>query len=248
MLIKKDIRLFISNFQNGNFSAVFYLILKYLYIMIPSALLLSKKNIKNCPLCLYKNKNFLHLSNSIRLSFNSVCPKCHSRSRHRGLFFLYNQIISVEKKKKILHFAPESFLQNKLKKFTQHEYHTADLIMKDVKFKEDLQNLSFKDNSYDIILNNHVLEHISNDKKAIQEIQRILKPDGIAIITVPGDWKKKTKHFFSLDNNGHYRDYGFDFVFKLKKVFKRVHIQKLFKYQGQKHAIKKDEIAFICFK
>jgi ubiquinone/menaquinone biosynthesis C-methylase UbiE len=120
--------------------------------------------------------------------------------------------------------------------------------MKDVKFKEDLQNLSFKDNSYDIILNNHVLEHISNDKKAIQEIQRILKPDGIAIITVPGDWKKRTKHFFSLDNNGHYRDYGFDFVFKLKKVFKRVHIQKLFKYQGQKHAIKKDEIAFICFK
>tara|TARA_B110000003_G_C16548300_1_gene495571 strand:- start:273 stop:1019 length:747 start_codon:yes stop_codon:yes gene_type:complete len=248
MHFKKDIRLFILNIKNGDYSGLFYLTLKYLYIMTPSALLRSKKTILNCPLCSYQNQNFLHLSNSIRLSINSACPNCHSRSRHRGLFFLYKEIISVKKEKKILHFAPEIFLQEKIKNFKQHVYHTTDLFMKNVNFREDLLNLSFKDDSYDIILNNHVLEHISNDKKAIQEIHRILKPKGIAIITVPGNWKKKTKHFYSLNNNGHYRDYGFDFIFKLKKVFKTVNVKNLFKYQGQKHAIKLDEIAFICFK
>ena len=109
-----------------------------------------------------------------------------------------------------------------LKGTEKHTYHTADLYMKNVLFKEDLQKLSFKDSSYDVILNNHVLEHIHNDEKAIREIHRVLKIKGIVIITVPGSWKKKTKLFRTLQNNGHYRHYGFDFILILKKVFTKL--------------------------
>lgn len=245
---KKEIKHFYFNILNGNWKALFFLILKNIINIHSNLFISNKKKLLQCPICFYKGYSFIHLSNSIRLTLNSECPQCHSRSRHRGLFFLYKEIINKKENKRILHFAPEIYLIKDIEINDQHEYHTADLFMENVSFKEDLQNLSFKDNSYDIVLNNHVLEHISNDKRAIKEIQRILKPRGIAIITVPGNWKKKTKKFLTLQNNGHYRDYGFDFVILLKKIFSKVFIKNLNEYNGAAHAIKNYEIAFVCVK
>ena len=65
---------------------------------------------------------------------------------------------------------------------------------------EDVQNLSFKDSSFDIILSNHVLEHVKNDGLALNEMARILKKGGYAIITVPGDWRRKnTREIFKFE-------------------------------------------------
>ena len=244
---KKEMKYFFLNILNGNWTELFFFIVK-IALTLYSNLFIHKKKMLQCPICLYKGYSFIHLSNSIRLTLNSECPKCHSRSRHRGLFFLYKEILNEKRSKRILHFAPEVYLVKILKSNQQHEYHTADLFMENVSFKEDLQKLSFKDNSYDIVLNNHVLEHIFDDRKAIKEIQRILKPKGKAIITVPGNWKKKTKKFLTLQNNGHYRDYGFDFIILLKKIFSKVSIKKLNEYNGALYAIKNDEIAFVCTK
>ena len=236
-------------FLRGDWSGLFFFIIKIITTFSQNIFVKNKKKLI-CPICGIKEYHFLHLSNSIRITFNSACPSCNSRSRHRGLFFLYEEILLKQKKKRILHFAPEKFLSKIIMKHSSHKYETTDLHMKNVDFtKEDIQKLKFKDNTYDIILNNHVLEHVSDDQKALKEIIRILKPNGVGIITIPVDWNKnKTIIFDNLDNNGHFRHYGIDILNRLNKIFSKVFVKKLYSYQGKKYAIKKDEVAFICIK
>ena len=122
--------------------------------------------------------------------------------------------------------------------------------MTDVDFpNEDVQALNFESNSFDIIFINHVLEHVRNDNQALKEISRILKNNGYVIITIPGNWKRmKTKVFVPPTSNGHFRDYGIDVLEKLQNHFNLVKKINLFKFHGEKHAIKKLETAFVCKK
>jgi hypothetical protein len=226
-----------------------YAFVEILNILNQNNIFYGKKNIV-CPLCNYKNHSFIHLCNSLEISLNSACQNCDSRSRHRGLYFLYRKYLLNSSEKKILHFAPEKSLKKAIKSFADHQYFTTDLNMIDVNFpREDVQALKFKDNSFDIILINHVLEHVPNDNKAMSEISRTLKDNGCAIITIPGNWKKmKTKIFDKPNKNGHYRDYGFEVINKLQNHFRSINKVNLFRFDGKKHAIKNLEIAFICKK
>ena len=71
----------------------------------------------------------------------------------------------------------------------------------------------------------------------------------MAIITIPGNWRReKTKTYNHLNYNGHYRDYGMDILDILQNYFSKVKKQNLYHYNGEAHAIKPSEIAFICFK
>ena len=71
----------------------------------------------------------------------------------------------------------------------------------------------------------------------------------MAIITIPGDWRRKqTKNFTHLNYNGHYRDYGLDILDMMHSSFSKVKKVNLFNYEGQKYAIKPLETAFICIK
>ena len=209
-----------------------------------------KKKYILCPICNYKNHSFVHLSNSYQISWNSSCQNCDSRSRHRGLYFLYKNYLTNSLNKKILHFAPEKNLANAIKKFGENRYYTTDYNMTNVDFpNEDVQALNFESNSFDIIFINHVLEHVRNDNQALKEISRILKNNGYVIITIPGNWKRmKTKVFVPPTSNGHYRDYGIDVLEKLQNHFNLVKKINLFKFHGEKHAIKKLETAFVCKK
>ena len=150
----------------------------------------------------------------------------------------------------ILQFAPEPVLENVIRKYKQHQFFTTDYHMSGVDFPgEDIQNLSFADSSFDLVFSNHVLEHVPDDKQAVVEIARILKNDGVAIITLPGDWRRKlTRSFGHLNYNGHYRDYGLDILDLLRDSFSIVKKNNLFQYHGQRHAIKPLETAFICTK
>ncbi|MFL2983044.1 MAG: class I SAM-dependent methyltransferase [Candidatus Neomarinimicrobiota bacterium] len=149
-----------------------------------------------------------------------------------------------------MHFAPEEVLKNEISKMNHLEYFTTDIEMNNVDFpKEDIQQLSFSNETFDYIFINHVLEHVKDDEKAIAELSRILNKDGVAIITIPGDWKRRyTKIFKKINYNGHYRDYGLDVVNKFYKHFEIVKSVNLFKYNGKKYAIKKYELAFVCIK
>jgi hypothetical protein len=187
---------------------------KFIYF-VPAELLnlinihCANKRKFHCNVCDHTSSFFLHHTNELGIAWFSVCPNCNSRSRHRGLFFIYKKLVDELKETiSVLHFAPEPVFYPLFRNKTLICYHTSDFFLQDVDFKEDIQNLSFPNAQYDLILCNHVIEHVPKDEMALKEISRILKPNGKAIITIPGNYQRdNTIYFNHLRFNGHYRDY-----------------------------------------
>jgi predicted SAM-dependent methyltransferase len=109
------------------------------------------------------------------------------------------------------------------------DYTTTDLNSPIADVKADICNLPFNDNEFDVILCNHVLEHILDDKTAMEELYRILKPGGWGVFQIPQDLKRETtfedntitdkkeraKIFGQYD---HVRVYGLDYFDKLRAI------------------------------
>ena len=161
---------------------------------------------------------------------NVLSPSTLSLERHRLLWlYLKNETDFFTAPHKVLHFAPEQAFYSKFKKLKKLEYTTTDLNSPLADVKADICALPFKDNSFDIILCNHVLEHIPNDKKAISELYRVLKPSGWGIFQIPQDLnrevtyeddsitdkKERAKIFGQYD---HVRIYGRDYFDRLKEA------------------------------
>ena len=124
---------------------------------------------------------------------NVLAPGTLSLERHR-LFWLYlkNETTFFSAPLRVLHFAPEQAFVQKFKKQKNLSYTTTDLNSPIADVKADICDLPFKDNSFDFIICNHVLEHIPDDTKAMQELHRVLAPKGTAILQVPYDAKLST--------------------------------------------------------
>ena len=164
---------------------------------------------------------------------------------------------------KVLHFAPEQEFYKRFKKQTNIDYTTTDLLSPLADVKADICNLPFEDNQYDIIFCNHVLEHIPDDTKAMQELYRVLKPGGMGIFQIPQDLsrattfsddtivdqKERAKIFGQYD---HVRVYGRDYFDKLRsigfKVIEEDYTSKLSPELVEKYCLAKGEIIPICFK
>ena len=210
----------------------------------------KRKNKFYCNLCKYESPYFLHTANKKNILYDSICPNCSSRKRHRGLNELYKKMIKEFDFSKILHFAPEPVFY---KLFQPFEYITADLVLTDVDLQLNIENIDCRNDSFDFILCNHVLEHVSDDNKAFKELYRILKPSGILIITVPGNWKRDLIiEYDQPDSNGHFRDYGLNLIGKLNKIFTTVKSIDLYKYNGVYMLpiglTPQHDLAFICRK
>ncbi len=129
----------------------------------------------------------------------------------------------------MLHFAPEQAFYKRFRKQKNLEYITTDLNSPLADVKADICDLPFESESFDVILCNHVLEHIPNDEKAMQELFRIMKKGGWGVFQIPQDIKRKTtfeddsitdkkeraKIFGQYD---HVRIYGLDYFDKLREV------------------------------
>ena len=195
---------------------------------------------------------------------NVLSPSTFSLERHRLLWlYLKNETSFFKAKLKVLHFAPESALMNQFKKLKNLSYDTIDLNSPIADIKADICDLPFLDNSYDFILCNHVLEHIVDDNKAIRELYRVLKKNGIGIFQVPIDYNRDTTfEDFSVTNKkernklfgqyDHVRIYGLDFFDRLQKagflVEKCEYTSKLSKEDIIKFCLPKKEIIPICRK
>jgi SAM-dependent methyltransferase len=167
---------------------------------------------------------------------NVLSPSTLSLERHRLLWlYLQNEtnFFTSTEKLKVLHFAPEQEFYKRFKKQDNLEYTTTDLLSPLADVKADICNLPFQDNAYDIILCNHVLEHIPDDTKAMQELYRVMKPGGMGIFQIPQDLKRdvtfsddsitdqkeRAKIFGQYD---HVRVYGRDYFDKLRTIGFRV--------------------------
>ncbi len=161
---------------------------------------------------------------------NVLSPSTLSLERHRLLWlYLQNETDLFTSKHTLLHFAPEQAFYKRFKKAENITYTTTDLNSPLADVKADICNLPFEDNSFSFILCNHVLEHIPDDTKAMQELLRVLKPDGTAILQIPQDYnravtfeddsitdpKERARIFGQYD---HVRVYGMDYFDKLKAI------------------------------
>lgn len=161
---------------------------------------------------------------------NVLSPSTLSLERHRLLWlYLKNETDFFSASKKVLHFAPEQAFYKRFRNMSNLDYVTTDLESPLADVKADICNLPFKENEFDIILCNHVLEHIPDDTKAMQELYRILKPGGFGIFQIPQDLNRETtfeddsitdpkeraKIFGQYD---HVRVYGRDYFDKLRSI------------------------------
>ncbi|WP_136466375.1 class I SAM-dependent methyltransferase [Flagellimonas onchidii] len=161
---------------------------------------------------------------------NVLSPSTLSLERHRLLWlFLKNETDFFTKKLNLLHFAPEQAFYKRFKKLKNINYTTTDLNSPLADVKADICNLPFDNDSFDVILCNHVLEHIPDDTKAMQELFRVLKPSGWGVFQIPQDLKRdktfeddsitdkkeRAKIFGQYD---HVRIYGRDYFDKLRSI------------------------------
>lgn len=204
-----------------------------------------------CPCCGWEGRAFISTSNWRAVSFQSKCPNCDARSRHRGLYKVLHNVIHEIPGGEILVFAPELVILQLLKKvLPKNSVKTTDYNSVDVDFpNEDIQVLSFPDQSYSLVICNHVLEHIPDDDLALAECARILQAGGVAIFTIPGDFRKlTTRHFDHPDSNGHYRHYGMEIVDQMKRHFRAVEALDMSQVAEPNWRVRSYDYAFLCSK
>jgi hypothetical protein len=203
-----------------------------------------------CLGCSWIGPSFLAAANWRATTFQSICPNCGCRSRHRGLTKILPDVLKNKPEGSILFFAPELVILNVLASLTAVNLITTDLKSIDVDFPgEDIQKLSFPDNTFAMIICNHVLEHVPDDQSALSECARVLMPGGIALFTIPGDfYKASTCYYDKFEAGGHYRHYGMDVTNKMRKAFPNVTAIDMGETATKRWGIRKGDFAFICIK
>jgi hypothetical protein len=177
-----------------------------------------------CPICESGLRTFRKWGVPPRAS--ALCPMCNSLERHRFVWrYLQDETPFLRSHgKKMLHWAPEEWFRDRFRQIIGPGYVTADLL-KPADVNTDITDTPFPDESFDIIYCSHVLEHVPDDRKAMQEMRRVLKQDGWAIFMVPitvektiedptiSDPQERLRLFGQED---HVRRYGPDFVDRLR--------------------------------
>ncbi|MDG5492837.1 class I SAM-dependent methyltransferase [Psychroserpens sp. SPM9] len=195
---------------------------------------------------------------------NVLSPSTLSLERHRLLWlYLKNNTDFFSAEKKVLHFAPEQCFIKRFKDLNNLDYTTTDLVSPIADVKADICNLPFEDNSYDVILCNHVLEHIPDDTKAMQELYRVMTPGGYGVFQIPQDLsraetfednsitdrKERAKIFGQYD---HVRVYGRDYFDKLRSIGFKVeevdYTTQLSEEDIKKYCLAKGEIIPVVYK
>ncbi|MEZ7917007.1 MAG: methyltransferase domain-containing protein [Polaribacter sp.] len=197
---------------------------------------------------------------------NALSPSTLSLERHRLMWLFLKDntnFFTAAKKLKVLHIAPEQCFLDIFRKQQNLNYITSDLESPIADVKADICDLPFKENEFDVVFCNHVLEHISNDTKAIQELYRVLKPGGFGIFQIPQDLskaitfedntitdrKERAKLFGQYD---HVRVYGRDYFDKLRSIGFKVdevdYTKKITLDKIEKYCLMKNEILPVCYK
>jgi SAM-dependent methyltransferase len=161
---------------------------------------------------------------------NVLSPSTLSLERHRLLWlYLKRETRFFTDPLKVLHFAPEQAFYKRFRRLDHLDYTTTDLNSPLADVKADICKLPFEEDSFDVILCNHVLEHIPDDHKAMTELYRVMKPGGWGIFQIPQDLKReetfedhsitdKRERARIFGQYDHVRVYGKDYFDKLRAV------------------------------
>lgn len=116
------------------------------------------------------------------------CPRCgaHDRERHMLMYLENTGMLAGMLGKSVLHFAPEKRLAQRIRANNPAHYVPCDLYPTTPEIERvDMLEMQFEEQSFDLVIANHVLEHVNDELKALSEIRRVLKPGGYAILQTP---------------------------------------------------------------
>lgn len=192
-----------------------------------------------------------------------LSPGTLSLERHRLLWLYFDRETDFfDLAADVLHIAPEQAFVKRFRQLNHRSYITSDLHSPLADVQADICNLPFSDQQFDWVVCNHVLEHIPSDKIAMQEIFRVLKPGGTAILQVPlrldqntfeddriTDPKERAQVFGQYD---HVRIYGKDYQERLEQIGFQVkmlaYAEQLTSEEQTRYAVPANEIIPICTK
>ncbi|MDY0003317.1 MAG: class I SAM-dependent methyltransferase [Polyangia bacterium] len=220
---------------------------------------------KHCPVC--KNPIRVYLPYGEQLRRGAQCPVCGSLERHRALwmYFERNPHLFDVKPMRLLHFAPEGVFWNKFSADESIDYYPVDINpnVKGIRDVVDITKIPYGDGYFSMIICNHVLEHIPDEKKALAELSRVLHPDGVAYLNVPifkslevtlEDPRYNTPELRSkfYGQKDHVRKYGKDFASRLGAsgfTVSKLSVNKDFDdNELADYALYRDETVFLCKK
>jgi SAM-dependent methyltransferase len=135
-----------------------------------------------CPCCDHRSRKFIP-----RHGVDSMCPHCLALQRHRSLaLYLIQETDIASGTFDVLHVAPEEGLREKLVRTAKANYVTVDAEPSPiVSVVGDVTALPFPDESFDLVICSHVLEHVQDDASALRELFRVLRPGGVALLPHP---------------------------------------------------------------
>lgn len=178
----------------------------------------------HCPVCARSFRRFRSAGRKRQRRTNAVCPFCASRERDR-LAFLFLRDMAVGGP--ILHIAPEACLAPRLRQLAEGRYVCADLLRKDVDECFDVMAIPHPKGAFHGVYCSHVLQDVGDDRLALAELFRILRPGGWAIVNVPVKAERTVDHQDAPLNPRsaadprpaeHLRTYGADFAERMAAV------------------------------
>ncbi len=185
-----------------------------------------------CPVCGTRRRRFLPYG-YVTSRANALCPNCLSLERHRLMWlYLQRETNLMTTHPKLLHIAPEVCIKRHLKRhYRGHEerYLTADLESPLADLHFDVQSIPLADEFADVVICNHIMEHVADDLQAMRELHRIMRRGGWGIVLAPveqhraatfeddtiTDPTERTRIFGQYD---HRRIYGVDYADRLRKA------------------------------
>ena len=215
--------------------------------------LFFRGNKYECNICSTKLRKFVLLS-----SGNLLCPNCGSSARDRRLWKLLNPEFLI-KDMSVLDFSPSRSLYRKIKKQPGINYQSNDISGDFIaELSLDITDTRLSDETYDLVICYHVLEHVKDDLKAMMELYRIIKKNGYVIIQTPfkegetyEDFSKtapteRLKYFGQKD---HVRIYSVSGLkSRLEKTGFKVEVRKYSEETNNYYGLKENEIILIVRK
>lgn len=218
-----------------------------------------------CPVCEKSFRKFLSYGSNVASRDNVLCPYDLTLERHR-LMWLYLKLKSdffTKPNIKVMHIAPEQCFHKRFKNRKNLDYTTGDLLSPIADLHFDLHDIPLPDNQYEVIFCNHVMEHVEDDLRCMQELYRIMKPGGWGIMQVPIDSNRDTtyedksitspeereKHFWQYD---HLRLYGTNYPKRLEEAGFKVEAidfkDELTAAEFERYRLQKSELLYVVSK
>jgi SAM-dependent methyltransferase len=231
------------------------------HFFLKAAAFFYRGNKVQCNVCGSTLRKFLPYGRIAR--DNALCPHCLALERHRLMWlFLREKTNFFNDNLKVLHVAPELCFIERFGQLPNLEYITGDLESPLAQVKMDIHQIPFESESFDVVICNHVLEHVSDDIAACREINRVLKTGGWGIIQSPVYKLEKTIEDSSVTEpaareqlfgqRDHVRKYGKDYAERLRRsglhIEENSFITTLPEALILRHGLPQEEILFVCRK